>query len=395
MIPQLGQLPGLWRLAAKVSDVLSVPKIVIISFPSANLAERWTDLIFPTILEYLRIQEDVEESIELHLDETDREPLQLLSAELDCSIDKVEDFLYTTHGEPIVTLHWMENQELPSCWVRFLRLVLSAIEQSDQTRRFRKLLILDKGNSEFPEFLRGNPSVERLQLWNALTWEELRLLASATLRDEPNEIRRSWMISTYCGASNFDIHVLLHLCEKRPMSIDNTIKESQKILGTDPDPIRAPNSLLDGEFGREWHPPASAMDAWQAGSIVGTTIERGCVRPWNTHTRSERSTLPLHFIWKEQVSGLFPLLIELGRELNDKILERYANGLVGRVSPVAEPAAMLAALRDAGVWLPQNLFDAMTKLRDARNDLAHLRPLERRALEAIWDRQLRIRSGQY
>ncbi len=395
MIPQLGQLPGLWRLAAKVSEILSVPKIVIISFPNATVADRWTDLIVPTILEYLRIEEDVDESIELHLDESDGDPLELLSSELDSSIDTIEDFLYATHGEPIVTLHWMENKELPSCWESFLRLVLSIIEQSDQTRRFRKLMILDKGNREFPEFLRNNPSVEHLQLWNALTWEEFRLFASTNLRDEPNEIRRSWMVSTYCGASYFDLKVLLHLCEKRPMSIDNTIDESAKLLVTNPHPVKSTGSLLDGQFGREWHPPAGAMEAWQAGAIIGTTIERGCVRPWTSHGRVERSALSLHFIWKEQVSGLFPLLIELGRELNEKILERYATGLVDRVSPVAEPSEMLAALKDSGVRLPQNLYNAMVKLRDARNDLAHLRCLERRALEAIWDRQLRIRSGQY
>lgn len=395
MTPEFGQLPSLWKAAARVSEAFSVPKLVIISFPNPSLAKPWKEVFLPTVLEYLRIKEEVEESIDVSFDASSEDPLCKMGEALEMEFGGLDEFLYPTHGEPIVVLHWEAAQALPASWQEFLRLFISQMEHSDQTIPFRKLMILNEGNGEFPEFLEGSPSVEHLQLWNAITWEELRLYAGSLVEDEPNDIRKAWMISTYSGASNFDLRVLMHLCDERPMSIEGTLAEAQSVLSEDPTHSVRQAFLLDKHFGREWRPPASMLNAWFSGATIGATIERGFVRPWNSYSPTERSSIANHLIWKEQVSGLFPLLIELGRELNERILEKYGEEFSGTVAPTIEPSEMLAAIRQVDCWLPQNIYEGLKKLRDARNQLAHLEPLERRDLEAIWDTQLRIRAGQY
>ena len=218
-----GQLPSLWTVSARISEALAAPKLVVISFPNHSLAEAWGAILLPTLRAHLQLQEGVDEAVEVTIDQSDLDPLGQVAEALGQTLIDLDDFLNVIPGDPAVIVNWPEGADIPSCWQSFLVELISKIKQSDQSRHFRKLIVFNGGNREFPEFLTQSPSVDHFQLWNALTWEELRLFAGAWIADETNEIRKAWMVSTYCGASNFDIKVLLNLIETRPMSLQETV----------------------------------------------------------------------------------------------------------------------------------------------------------------------------
>ena len=357
--------------------------------------DSWGKVILPTLSTHLHTKEDMDETVEVTINDSTSKPLVQIAEALGQTFDKLDDFVDVYPSDPLVVIYWPAGIKISPDWHSFLMDLISKLKQSDHSRHFRKLLIVNCGNKNLPELLAQSPLVDHFQLWNAVTWEEIRLFAGTLIADETNEIRKAWMISSYCGVSNFDLEILQNLLRMRPMSLLETVTIAIEIA-SDVDNSSSDNvSLPDKNFGNEWHPPASLSNAWQAGCIIGASIERGVTRPWNSVSKENREAVAYQLIWQEQVSGLFPLLIQLGHELNGVILCKYEQQLIQYKNVLMEPGEMLDTVRQSNVRISNVLFEALRKLKNARNQLAHLEPIERRDLEAIWDIQLRVRGGQY
>jgi hypothetical protein len=389
------QLPSLWRISERICEALSAPKLVTLNFPNAELAETWQARLLPALLDSLRVAEAIDNAIELQVGATGSDPATAISEAVEFPIDDIEDLLYVVRGEPVIVLYWAGNGALPPLWQEFLRKVVHEFKNADPSRHYRKMIFVSIGNGHALEFLTQSPAINHLRLWNAITWEELRLYANEGLADVANEIRKSWMVSTYCGASNFDLGLLAHLVEARPSSISETLAAIKRFFSRKAFQPKGEFTLPERQFGRAWHPPPSLHEAWKSGSIIGASIERGFIRTWESQDPEKLEDVAYHLIWKEQVSGLFPLLIELGKEVNEVIVGGYAAGHLGEHNVVEEPGKILDLIRTHSIPLPKNLRNSLYQLKQARNHLAHLEPIERAELESIWDLHLRIRAGQH
>ena len=105
-------------------------------------------------------------------------------------------------------------------------------------------------------------------------------------------------------------------------------------------------------------------------------------------------------IWKEQSTGLLPLIIEITYRTNralDNAVEgdwrsRFARSYACSIdeSYFREPADIIDFARGpSGFWVPDTILKLLYELRSVRNNLAHLVPIELTSLNRIWDMHVR------
>ena len=187
---QHGQLPSLWLISARIANALASPKLVVVSFANQSLADSWCEFLLPTLQAHLRMQDDVDDAAEVIIEKSEEKPISQIAKVIEQPLDDLDSFVEVYPDDPMLILRWSAGAEIPSPWHAFLIDVISKLKQSDHSRHFRKIIIINAGNKDIPGVLAQSPSVDHFQLWNALSWEELRLFTGSMVADESNESAR-------------------------------------------------------------------------------------------------------------------------------------------------------------------------------------------------------------
>ena len=383
------ELPGIRRLASEVFAGLSEGSLVSVSVPCGPAGTRWLAWFMEAIYRLAREHGEplpMEGSV---LPGSAKDPLAEVASIAGVgrlhNLDELLEY-YPDDGVLVVVIEC--EQCLGGQWKNFFDAVRRACRAAD-SRMLRPVLAIIVGSREFPPITHDVGS-KVFALWNTVRWEELRLLADAVLPQGENSLIRAWRMATYTGAANGDPEVLIRLCRESPDYLDRVVA-----LGFDETCPKIEFDLgIRTMPERRWDIPQTAIEPWAVGNLLGYTVERGPVLTTNGMTRESGSRYLRAAIWREQITGLFPVTVELGfnaaaaitsvmgvrwqqaippgRKISDddfrldpkEVMEIFATGRFGRV--------------------PQSIWSFLDLLRRTRNDLAHMSPVDLQRMRQIW-----------
>ena len=257
------------------------------------------------------------------------------------------------------------------------------------SRRLRPVLSIIIGSREYPP-ITHDVGTRVFALWNTVRWEELRLLADATLPRDENALTRAWRVATYAGAANGDPDILVRLCHESPNSLDQVVELALNRASPAAEFGYAAVALPD----RRWSVPPSAVEHWAAGHLLGYTPERGLIRATSGMSRETGGRYLRAAIWREQLTALFPVVVELGFEAAAAITSAMGSSwqqaipIERRVSdsdPRLDPKEIMEIFSTGRFGrVPQSIWSFLSVLRRTRNDVAHMSPLELQRMRQIW-----------
>lgn len=328
--------------------------------------------------------------------------LEKLTYDADTS---VQGFLHEfgTHPVHMEFLSACDRPTLDDEWTKFLEAVTKELKSCDPGQRSRYILV-SLADSESHQRLKS-PVIKLYQLWNPITWEETRVLASTLLGPEPSEISKIWMIATYTGACCSDPQLLERLCSEKPKSLASTIELALGLmLGDHGDAVHLSDPAPIGGW-RPWSVPEESLAGWANGFQIGATLDRGFAGLPPGLSKQDRQASLGRRIWREQAAGLFPLIAELSTQslqlLNSWLGKGWCEHLASysemRDDEVlfTEPSIVLRFLREQdGAYgrLPKTIIELLYALKNTRNSIAHLQPVELTRLTSLWDFFYRARG---
>ena len=266
--------------------------------------------------------------------------------------------------------------------------------------RQRPFLVNLIGCSEYPP-VRLTVGIRTRALWNVVRWEEVRLFTESRLSTSEHALVRAWRIAVYSASSNGDLDVILELCKEVPNSLSDAIE-----CGLDASQCGSSSSeTLEVPFvpDQRWNVPAAVVSSWATGMVTGSSLERGTNFNLKYVARSQARVYLHHAIWREQVSGLLPIVMEIGvltneavrREIGDGWLAdepQGTNGLKGQI--FLEPSEVIDRLtRFSSRRVSRILSDTLKLLRRTRNDIAHMRPVDYDRIVELSIRYDRVRRA--
>lgn len=363
--------------------------LVAVSAPSGATGERWLAWFLEALRDLIRACGEPLPTEVGSLKGSLSDPLAGLTATKYLEhAESIEDLLaYFPDDGALIFVVECEDFLSPG-WKAFFGSVARAYVKED-AQRLRSLIAIIIGSREYPPIM---PDVASriFALWNVVRWEELRLLAAAALPDDENALTRAWRIATYAGASNWNPDMLLRLCQLSPDHLDQVVD------------LVLPNALAQSESEwnsgtipeLRWQVPANCIDPWATGKLIGHTVERGIARSFDNMRRDTARDYARAAIWREQLSGLFPVVVELGfsasaavtsvlgtvwhREVPDE--RRVPDGYLR-----LEPGEIMEILGNRRFGrLPQSIWSLLDLLRRTRNDLAHMSPIDLPQIRRIW-----------
>ena len=382
-------LPGVRGLVSEVLTELREGSLVAVSVPSGGTGGRWLGWFRAALRERTR---ECGEPMPIELPPFPgslSDPFSAIAAANGVGkVRNLEDLLEYFPDEGVLVLVVECEPSLDTGWKRFFDSIRRAFRGAG-SRRLRPVLALIVGSDEYPPI--ANDIGSRVfALWNMLRWEELRLLAVDVLPQDENALIRAWRTATYAGACNGDTEMLLRLCRECPdrlhqvidlaLSDANSRGELALNIGTVPD--------------QRWHVPPACLGPWSVGDLIGHTVDRGTLRSVDGMARENADRYVRAAIWREQLSGLFPVVVELGFSVASMI-----TSVVGRAWLREVPAARRISDGDVRIEpkevidifatgryrrLPTSIWSFLNLIRTTRNDLAHMSPIELQRMKQIW-----------
>lgn len=301
------------------------------------------------------------------------------------NLDELLEY-YPDDGALVVVVEC--EQSLGRQWKNFFEAVRRTCRAAG-SRMLRPVLAIIVGSREFPPITHDIGS-KVFALWNTVRWEELRILADAVLPQGENALVRAWRMATYAGAANGDPETLVRLCRESPAQLDQVIALGLNESGSKTEIDLAIRTIPE----RRWNVPQTVVEPWSVGDLLGYTVERGLVHTTSGMVKETGSRYLRAAIWREQLTGLFPVTVELGfyaaaaitvavgtrwhqaippdRKISDddfriepkEIMEIFSTGRFGKV--------------------PQSIWGFLDLLRRTRNDLAHMSPVDLQRMRQIW-----------
>ena len=382
-------LPGIRGLVSEVLTELREGSLVAVSVPSGTTGERWLDWFRTALRERTR---ECGEPTPIELPPFPgslTDPFSAIAAANGVGeIRNFEDLLAYFPDEGFLVLVVECEPSLHAEWKRFFESIRRAF-RSAGSRRLRPVLALIVGCDEYPP-ITNDVGSRVFALWNLLRWEELRILAADVLPQDENALVRGWRTATYAGACNGDPEMILRLCRERPdrlrevvdLALSDATRSGRVVssIGTVPD--------------RRWHVPPGYLEPWSVGDVIGHTVDRGTLRAVAGMARENADRYVRAAIWREQLSGLFPVVVELGFNVASMITsvvgrdwlrevptERRISDDDVRIEP-KEVIDIFATGRYRK--LPTSISSVLKLLRTTRNDLAHMTPIELQRMRHIW-----------
>ena len=381
-------LPGVRGLVSEVLAELREGSLVAVSVPSGGTGRRWLGWFRESLRDRTR---ECGEPVPIELPPFPGslpDPFAVIAAANGVGqVRDLDDLLEYFPDEGALVLVVECGPSLGAEWKRFFDTVRRAFRGAG-SRRLRPVLALIVGSDEYPP-IANDVGSRVFALWNMLRWEELRLLAVDVLPQDENALIRAWRIATYAGAANGDPEMLLRLCRECPdrlhqvidvaLSDANSRGELELDVGPVPD--------------QRWHVPPGCLGLWSVGELIGHTVDRGTLRAVAGMVSETADRYVRAAIWREQLSGLFPVVVELGFSVASLITsvvgrdwlrevpaERRISGGDIRLEP-REVMEIFATGRYRR--LPRSIWSLLKLLRTTRNDLAHMSPIELQRMRQI------------
>ncbi len=382
-------LPGLRGLASEVLSELCEGSLAAVSIPSGPTGERWLTWFLEALRDQAR-QRGEPLPVEVpSLNGSLTNPLsELAASESIGGIESLVDLLGYFPDEGALVLVIECERVLSREWKEFFGAVCRAYLGAG-SHRLRPVLAIIVGSHEYPPITHDVAS-RVFGLWNIVRWEELRLLAVAVLPQDENTLTRAWRVATYAGAANGDPDMLFRLCRESPNRLAQVVELA--VEGTDDKSGPEWNAGTVPE--RRWQVPAACVEPWASGELLGQTVERGAVRAVGGMGRTRAARYLRAAIWREQLTGLFPVVVELGFNATSAITSVLgtswqrgvpADRKISDGDLRLEPKELLDIL-DTGRFgrVPQSIRSFLDLLRRTRNDLAHMSPIELQRMRQIW-----------
>lgn len=386
-------LPSLKGLADTLFSEARAGQVVLFSFPSRRAWDIWRDSFLQALGECLRdAGEDRPEVFRPDID-GGASPEQALADFLDLPNASWENLLtWALNGVPIVVELFCEGK-LDASWEQFVKDAARYFRVSETGYRYRFLCLCLVEPGQYPP-VRSSPGLRNYAFWNPLKWEEIRLLVADSVGEKENPLTSAWRISTYAGAAGADPELVACFAKNQPASLAE-VKSLINAYRSETNAKPVSTSKL-GRFYQEsrWVVPAGLAPLWSEGALNGATLDRGASLAWHRLPDDDVEPAFNMCVWREQLAGLFPLLLEItyftaeavSRDCGES-WRRYLNGENGTRS-TAEPGEILRIFREHRELgkLPQSIYELLRDLKRSRNKLAHLELLDLRDVERIYSR---------
>ena len=374
-------LPGIRGLAAEVLAGLREGSLVSVSVPSGATGERWLGWFFQALRDQTRERGEPLPIEVSSLQGSQSDPLAgLADAGPTEGVESLVDLLAYIPDDGALIVVVECDDVLSTQWKRFFDSVARAYVGAG-SERLRPLLAIIVGSHEYPP-IRPDVASRVFALWNVVRWEELRLLAAAVLPQDENAMARAWRVASYAGAASWDPDLLLGLCRESPDRLDHVLDLAFRGAVGHHEPEWNPGTVPE----QRWQVPAACIEPWASGALFGYTVDRGAARAMDAMRSQAAESYVRTAIWREQLTGLFPVIVELGfgttsiltsllgtawhREVPE---ERKVSDDYFRLEP-GEIMDILGARRYGRV--PTSLWSLLGLLRRTRNDLAHMSPVD-------------------
>ena len=382
-------LPGVRGLVSEVLAELQDGSLVAVSVPTGDTGRRWLGWFREALRDRAR---ECGEPVPVELPPFSAslaDPFsKIAAADGMGQVDNLEDLLeyYPDDGTLVLVIEC--ETVLGTNWKAFFDSVRRAFRSAGH-RRLRPMLVLIIGSDEYPP-IENDVGSRVFALWNMLRWEEVRLLALDVLPHEENSLVRAWRTATYAGAANGDPELLLRLCRECPDRLDQVVEcalpdadgfgEFELDMGSIPD--------------QRWNVPLGCVGPWSLGEIIGHTIDRGTLRTITSMAREAADRYVRTAIWREQLSGLFPVVAEFGFGVTstitsvmgrDWLRDIPADRKISNDDVRLEPKEVMDIFATGRYRrLPTSIWNFLNLLRSTRNDLAHMSPVELQRMKQIW-----------
>ena len=312
--------PSLSYFASVIANDVRCGKLLFIEIPSCSLLPaRVMDIARAVQNEVAVAGSYRSDDIITDIDVDDVDPQSILTRLLDSDSEtKLVNALAWYGDEDIAICVAIRCQNvLPEAWEQCFKDVARALADTEPGENSRTFIIFISG-ALTPRSLSSHASVSRYALWNAIEWEDLRLMARWLLPpDDTNPLFRAWQIATYSAAANGDPALLGRICDAVPKSISETLSFINNVYPPENNSTCGQNSARFVREERRWRVPTNIEQKWMNGCITGMSVERGSVRPWLVQNATERESYLRGLIWRDQVAGLFSSLVEMSQHAAD------------------------------------------------------------------------------
>ena len=382
-------LPGIRELASAVHAASREESLVAVSVPSGAAGERWLGWLLQALRDRIRECGEPLPTEVGSLNGSQSDPLAALAAaDSISSAQSIQDLLaYFPDDGALILVMECEDALSPE-WKGFFDSVARAYVSAD-AHRLRSLIAIIVGSREYPPITQDVAS-RVFALWNVVRWEELRLLAAAVLSQDENALTRAWRVATYTGAASWDPDTLMRLCRECPDRLDYVVELA--VAGAVERDKPMWNSAHVPE--QRWQVPTTCVHSWASGALVGHTVDRGTARTRDGTGERMARNYARAAIWREQLSGLFPVVVELGFGVTSAVTSVLGSDWHREVSAGRKTGDGYLRLEPKEVMdifstkhygrVPQSIWSLLDLLRRTRNDLAHMSPIDLPRIQRIW-----------
>lgn len=384
-------LPSLKNIAEVILSEGSSGQLIIFCIPTEDVWMKWKDFVLNALKNRLNERGESQFWDTLAADNNSSSPQKDIAEFLGFGIDADLNEILASYGsESPLIIELLCGEKLKKPWQNFINNTARFFRVSDSYNAHRLICIFLISPSFYPP-VQINAGIRCYGFWNPLRWEELRLLVADNFSEKENVMSRAWRIGTYTGAANSDPDLINRLSRNSPRSLSDVKKE---VLICRVQADRSGNgSSIDNRFfeERRWDIPSGLTEKWLAGSILGSTLDRGGIIPWQHISDNDFDNVFARTIWREQVTGLYPLLMEITyftSEIVSRVMgEKWKTYLDSgdNAGSETEPAVILEIFKKHRLGsFPNRIHRLLHQLRIVRNKLAHLEPVDFKDVNQIW-----------
>ncbi|WP_319548507.1 hypothetical protein [Desulfogranum marinum] len=382
----IGSLPSLRGIAEELVLGDTSGQLILFSFPSKQVWLKWQEYFIAAMDACLgeNGRGALYDGI-ISMDPSSENPQNDLAEKLAFDDPRFDELLASYGNDPPIVLELDCDGRLDQAWQSFLSDTAKYYKTNDSAYSKRSICLFLISPPQIQP-IEAAPGVRCFAFWNPLQWEEIRLLIGANIDQSDNAISKAWIVSTYAGAANLDPEVIGKLLQREPRSL----RDVREIVSTYCDGCKNEKevsknfSSLTEE--KRWDVPQELSTPWLQGKLHGHTFNRGDNIPWEKCCESFKKTTLDRAVWREQVAGIFPLLMEITAISSEKITQIKGEKWKEECLDTTEPGKILDVFHERNLIgrLPKKLYDLLQNLRISRNKLAHLEPVDFRDVSQIW-----------
>lgn len=376
--------PSIVSIARETVADLRAGKLIFFHVPLIDRGLAWEGEIVNATSHWLG-----EGVIQTILGENLSNPEEVLISELDSRASRLEEALEASLiSRKLIVLSVKFTDSPSDVWLALVSHIERIYSKNSEEIMLRPLLVFWHGKTA--SRVKSSPAVKKRFLWNPLRWEDMRGLAAAWLQAEStNPLIRAWQISTYTGAANGDPFLLEEICARPPLQL--SVLRNTFLSRLQRENLNPPSSMLFPKTESRWIVPENLMTHWEAGELLGMTVDRGPQVPWEKIPAALTKAYEDRMIWQEQVTSLLPTLLEFTRQATQWLRPHLPSDWEalfnndGDKYTAVEPGKLLVAFKKHGLRIPDGLMRLLYALKDARNDLAHMAPLDAGKVAKVWE----------